>query len=111
MSAALKVVILPAADADLKRQLERLDQNAGLETALRFYDAALSSCNDLGAMPGMGTIVESRIIPDLRRWQVRGFEKILIFYRFDNAALSVIRILHGAMDLNSILNDEWEMIQ
>ena len=108
MSTSLKVLILPAADRDLRRQLAYVDANAGLDTALRFYDAALSSFDALAAMPGMGTIIENRVAAGLRRWRVKGFEKILVFYRYDDTAVSIIRVLHGARDIESILSDEWK---
>ena len=110
MSQPLKVIVRPAADRDLKRQLTYLDENAGLGTALRFYSAALSSVQDLAVMPGMGTLIENRVLPGLRRWRVKGFEKILLFYYADDSAVHLLRVLHGAMDLEPILNDAWELL-
>jgi len=42
----------------------------------------------------------------IQHWAVRGFESHLIFYRDTEEALEVIRILHGARELESILAEE-----
>lgn len=108
VSQPLDLFVQPAASEDLRRQMTYLQQQATTETARRFLHAARNSMGDLTLMPGMGTTVENSIIPDLRRWRVKGFEKILIFYRFDATAVYVIRVLHGMRDIDSILNDERE---
>lgn len=108
-SGPLSIVVQPAAADDLRRQAAHFQEEAGGEVARRFLYAARASLDALAAMPGMGASVESRIIPDLRRWRVKGFEKVLIFYRFDASAVYVIRVLHGMRDLDSILSDTWEL--
>jgi toxin ParE1/3/4 len=98
------VLVLPAADQDLRTQTDYLAENAGVDVALRFYDAARETFEQLAEMPQMGVQVENRVLPDLRRWRVRDFEKILIFYRFDETTLLIVRILHGARDLDSLFD-------
>lgn len=34
----------------------------------------------------------------LRKWRVREFEDVLIFYRPRPDGVSIVRVLHGAMD-------------
>jgi toxin ParE1/3/4 len=46
--------ILPAADRDLDDQAAYLASQAGLETALRFYDAARSTFAEIAGTPGSG---------------------------------------------------------
>ncbi len=53
--------VLPSADSDLDGQAGYLMQEAGLETALRFYDAAAATFENLARMPGMGERRESPI--------------------------------------------------
>jgi plasmid stabilization system protein ParE len=36
-------------------------------------------------------------LQNIRSWQVDGFETYLIFYRFDDKLLDILRIRHGAM--------------
>jgi plasmid stabilization system protein ParE len=42
---------------------------------------------------------------DLRKCSVDGFADILVFYRVDADMVEVIRVLHGARDLPSILRE------
>ena len=44
--------ILPAADRDLDDQAAYLAEQASLETALRFYDAASSTFSKIACPPG-----------------------------------------------------------
>ena len=43
---------------------------------------------------------------DMRIWQVSGFSNYLIFYRVNETDLTVVRILHGARDYDTIFNEE-----
>ena len=97
--------ILPAADRDLDDQAGYLAAQASLELALRFYDAASATFAEIARMPGVG---ESWPSPDprlanLRVWRIQGFEKHLIFYRPAEGGIEVVRILHGARDIDRVL--------
>ncbi len=97
--------ILPAADRDLDDQAAYLATQASLETALRFYDAASSTFDKIASMPGMGERWPSADprLAGLHVWRVQGFEKHLIFYRHAADAIEIIRVLHGARDVESVL--------
>lgn len=43
----------------------------------------------------------------VRSWVVRGFENYLILYRPQAEGIEVIRFLHGARDIPSLLDDEY----
>jgi toxin ParE1/3/4 len=51
--------VRPAADRDLDDQAGYLAQQASLETALRFYDAASATFGKIARMPGIGQPRES----------------------------------------------------
>lgn len=59
-------------------------------------------------MPGIGERRESPNprLAGLRVWRVEGFEKHLIFYRPAGDGIEIVRVLHGARDIDSILADE-----
>ena len=99
--------ILPTADRDLDDQADYLASEASLETALRFYDAAVTF-GKLAGMPGMGERRESGNprLADLRIWRIEGFEKHLIFYRPVEDGIEIVRVLHGARDIARILDAE-----
>jgi toxin ParE1/3/4 len=100
--------VLPAADGDLDDQAGYLAEHASLETALRFYDAAAASFATLARMPAMGERWPS-VAPRLagvRVWRVEGFPKHLIFYRPTDDGIDIVRVLHGARDLETVLEHD-----
>ena len=42
----------------------------------------------------------------LRVWRIQGFEKHLIFYRPVADGIEIVRVLHGARDLDRLLESE-----
>ena len=42
---------------------------------------------------------------EIRSWVVRGFEAYLVFYRPAGQHLEIVRFLHGARDVGSLLAD------
>lgn len=42
----------------------------------------------------------------IRLWFVKGFEKYLIFYRVFDNYIEIVRVLHSAQDVDSIMEDE-----
>jgi toxin ParE1/3/4 len=58
-------------------------------------------------MPGMGQKYESEDddIINIRKWAVKGFKQYLIFYRYDNELLEILRIVHATRDLIPLLRD------
>lgn len=79
-----------------------------LDAEIRFYDAAEAAFDRLAEMSLIGARVESgtATLTGLRRWRVPGFENHLIFYRVTEEAIEVIRVLHGARDIEAILSEE-----
>jgi toxin ParE1/3/4 len=103
-----RVRVLPAADQDIDGQAGYLMQEAGLETALRFYDATAVTFENLARMPGMGEQRETANprLAGLRVWRIEGFPNQLIFYRPIEGGIEIIRVLHGARDIDAVLEAE-----
>jgi toxin ParE1/3/4 len=97
--------VLPAADQDLDDQAAYLAADARLELALRFYDAARTTFEHLAAMPGVGERWASSHprLAGVRVSRIEGFENHLIFYRETAEGIDIIRVLHGARDLDRVL--------
>lgn len=102
------VVARQRAIEDLSQQVAFYKREVSVEVAQKLYKAAVQTFALLAEQPGMGAPAGSLAVPDLRRWRIKGYEKILIFYRYDSRNLYLIRILHGARDLDSLLDDEHE---
>jgi plasmid stabilization system protein ParE len=87
---------------DLEHYAAWYDQEAGLEVAEQYLRMVAATLVQLVKMPGMGrpTFFSAEELRGLRCWPVeRPFQKHLIFYRYDGAALYAERIVHGARDL------------
>ncbi len=44
-------------------------------------------------------------VSDLRKWAVKGFKQYLIFYRYDDETIEILRVLNAARDLGPLLRD------
>ena len=77
--------------------------------AERFLESLEAAFSRLADMPRIGAPQEWRSprLAEVRMWPVPRFRKYLIFYReADEAEIEILRVLHGARDLNRILADE-----
>ena len=105
------VVARNRAIEDLSQQVTFYKREVSVEAGKKLYKAAVQTFALLADQPGMGAPMVCAAIPDLHRWRIKGYEKILIFYRYDEHNLYLIRILHGARDLDSLLSDEQEFTE
>lgn len=89
-----------AAKRDLVQHYVYLAENAGLETAERFLRRAEESFSDLARHPAMGVqlALHRAEMAGMRKWQVKGFERFLIFYLSRRDGISIVRVLHAAQD-------------
>lgn len=90
----------PAARRDLVAHYVYLAENAGEEVADRFLLNAQLSFEDLAAQPAMGATVKVRApeLDHVRKWRVREFESVLIFYVPRQSGVSILRVVHAAQD-------------
>ena len=91
----------PEANRDLIEIADYIARDS-IDAALRFLDAADATFLDLLAFPGMGAVrdVKNDQLGELRSWAVRGFANYLIFYRVTNEGIEIVRVLHGARDID-----------
>ena len=75
-----------------------------LDAAHRFLDAAREAADLLADLPrlGPGGRFRRRGLSRIRIWPLRGFEKILMIYSAERSGIDVLRIVHGARDLNAL---------
>ncbi len=94
-----------AACRDLIVHYVYLVENASPEIAERFLSSAQSTFTELSEQPNIGAPLTLRRaeLAGLRKWQVKDFEKFLIFYFPRRNGVSVIRVLHAAQDWWGIL--------
>jgi toxin ParE1/3/4 len=103
-----RVAVLPAADHDIAEQAEYLGRQAGLETAFRFLDATEETFAFLADHPGVGERYAGRAFEGsgIRVGRVAGFGRHLAFYRPIEGGIEVLRVIHGARDIDRVLGLE-----
>jgi toxin ParE1/3/4 len=103
-----KIGFRPRAWEDIQESAEYLASEASAETAERFLDAVIGLAQQLAGLPQMGVPCRFRnpLLQDVRRFPVVGFEKWMVFYHVSGGDIEVIRVLHGARDIPSILNSD-----
>jgi toxin ParE1/3/4 len=98
---ASRLTIAPAAERDLDEAWLHIasdDQPA----ADRFVDRILSTCRKIADVPGMGP-TRPDLAPNLRYFPIAGY---LSFGRPIGGGIEVVRVLHGARDLLTVLRSE-----
>ena len=77
------------------------------ERALQFFDAVRQTFAALAQMPGMGRIHDRQEedISDTRKSAVKGFKDYLIFYRYNDENIQILRIIYATRDLEPLLKN------
>jgi toxin ParE1/3/4 len=98
------IIISPEARADLNDYYDYVVQ-INPDAALEMFDAARITFADLARMPNLGKryTMPNSSQNDLRQWHIKGSRRYLIFYRVQEEAVEIIRILHGSQDIDRIL--------
>ena len=99
-----KVIVRPAADRDLDEQAEYIAQHQNLDTAFRFYLAAEETFALIATQPMMGR-TRNFGDPGLKGARVclmKEFVRHLVFYRPVKGGIEVLRIIHGARDIENL---------
>jgi toxin ParE1/3/4 len=101
------IIVSPEARADLTSYYDTIAQ-ANQPAALSLFDAARQTFADLARFPRSGSLSPYHPDPtqEIRRWAVKGFRKYLIFYRVSTESIEIIRILHGAQDIDRLFNTD-----
>jgi toxin ParE1/3/4 len=93
---------------DLLEQFVYFGEEASVELAERYFAAVDETCALLVKQQRIGASHDSGIpeLAELRRIPVKGFENYLIFYLPRPGGIDVIRVLHGARDIENLLKAE-----
>ena len=94
-----------AAQRDLVEIYVYLAEKAGEDTADKFLASAEAASARLAAHPGIGSPLRLRHLElaGLRKWKLKGFDNILIFYLPRPKGVMIVRVLHEAQDWWGIL--------
>jgi toxin ParE1/3/4 len=97
-----RVVVLPDADQDLYEQALYYLERAAPKTAMRWYDQAAATFEFLAGQPEIRVQTPRLAFWGIRSWIVSGFERHEVFYRMTEEGIAVVRVLHGAQDLENL---------
>ena len=94
----------PRARVDLLEQFVYFGEEESIELAKRYLTAVDETCALLVKQPRLGGTYDSNIseLAGLRRVSVKGFENYLIFYLPHPGGIDVIRVIHGARDIENL---------
>ena len=92
-------LLTPAAEADLDEIWTYIEEKSGTALADRLEDDLHNAMFRLADAPGMGHTRADLADEALRVFAVHSF---LIIYRTETRPLQVIRVLHGARDVQAI---------
>ena len=102
----LRLVFSDAAIADILEQADWYAAQAGRRLAKRWEKSVKSAISNAVKRPGAGAPCTFGV-PELRNIKhltIPGFPKHLLFYRFDDDEIFVLRVVHGARDLEKLFS-------
>lgn len=99
-----KVFLRPRADQDIDEQALYIAANSSVAMGQRFYDSIQATFNLLATHPALGTKTNFQNIhlKDTRFFRVKSFEQHIIFYKQIPRGIEVIRVVHGARDMEHL---------
>ncbi len=101
-----RLVFSDAAVADILEQADWYRAQSGRTLALRWERAVASTIKSVVRRPAVGSPCAFRPVElrGIRRVLIPKFPKHLLFYRFTEAEVFVLRVVHGARDLESLFS-------
>jgi toxin ParE1/3/4 len=101
-----RIFITPKASLDLDELFAFIAQN-NQDAALKFFDSARQTFTQLAKTPGMGSIYEvsNPNLQGLQKWRIKEFAKYIIFYRYSDELIEIVRILYAGRDFTTILEE------
>ncbi|MFN5872426.1 MAG: type II toxin-antitoxin system RelE/ParE family toxin [Aphanizomenon sp.] len=82
-----------------------------LDVSDRFLIAAETTFKQLAKTPAMGKLTDfpHPNLANIRQQSIKGFRKYLIFYRITESEIDILRVIHGARDIETILDEDLEI--
>jgi plasmid stabilization system protein ParE len=95
-------ILTPSAARDLDDILGYVLEHGGANPALHVYECLHEGFFKVGIEPGIGHVRDDLAGESLRVWAVFSY---LVIYRPDTKPVQIIRVIHGARDVPSILDE------
>lgn len=93
--------------SDILEQADWYELQSGEELAQRWQTAVTSTLLRIHKAPNSGTPCRFRMteLRGIRRVFIAGFPRHLVFYQVEKGAVLILRIVHGARDLESLFSE------
>ncbi len=100
----LRIVLSEMAVADILEQADWYEAQADDRLAKKWENAATSALLRISQRPTAGTLCKFQLneLAGTRRMPISGFSKHLIFYQVHDKEIFILRVVHGARDLESL---------
>ena len=97
-----------------RRAVEDIDEHAAyiaarnVDAAYRFLDKVEETFDLLAHHPRIGSPRFDGIVAGLRAWPVATFRSYVILSIVTRKAVQIVRVVHGARDIEVLLKGSWE---
>ena len=104
-----RLVLSDASITDILEQFNWYAQIESRKLAERWEEGVTSTLLHIIQRPGLGSLCKFSTpeLADTRRIPVADFPKHLIFYQARRGEVLVLRVVHGARDLESLFAEGW----
>lgn len=101
---SLKINQTDEALDDVIKISDYIAEQSSMNASDRFLAATKQAFSQLADMPGIGVRRDygNPAYVNMRMWPMPGYRNYLIFYQTTDEELQILRVLHGARDLNQI---------
>jgi toxin ParE1/3/4 len=101
-----KLIIRNRATQDLRQQANYILSNGSVGAAEQFLELTEATFERILTAPKIGKSVDflSERMGEVRQWRIKKFQDYLVFYRVQDDRIEILRVLHGARDLEGILS-------
>ena len=102
-----RILRKPQAARDILQIASYISEDS-LDASIRFLEAVETTFLALARRPLMGAsrTFKDATLAGIRMWRVKGFESYLIFYRPLADGIDVVRLVHGARDIETLFRGE-----
>jgi len=92
---------------DLDEQARYMASASGIARALRFYEAADETFGLLLSHPRIGKLTQltNPYLAGTRMFPLKDFAQHVVFYRQVSKGIEIVRVVHGARDLDNLTKD------
>ena len=95
----MNLIFRPQFWIDLEAGVAYLADKASPEIACQWHDEVMATVKRIESRPDLGRPRHDLVSPDIRSLIIRRYPRYLLFYRWHDDTVEVLRIKHGMMDL------------